>query len=304
MRRFDDEVVVITGAGRGLGRTYARLLAGLGARIVVNDNGSALAGDGSDTSVAQSVVDEIRAAGGEAVASTDSVATEAGGKAIIDAAMDSWGRIDALIHSAGNTRFDAFAEITHEAFRSIVEVHLMGAFNVTRPAFPLMARAGHGRVVLTGSIGGIYSMAGVAGYAVAKSGLIGLSNIIAIEGADHGIRSNLILPGALTRMAEGLDTSQYPPMEPEQVAPLVGYLSHRDCAVTGELYVSVAGRIARAFVAETPGVWRADWTVDSVADQIDAIRAPDGQWTLHPAQGAFGEHLARSFAMVGGKGDE
>lgn len=299
MRRFDDEVVVITGAGRGLGRAYALLLAGLGARIVVNDNGSALAGDGSDAGVAQGVVDEISALGGEAVACTESVATEEGGRAIVETAMDSWGRIDALVHSAGNTRFDPFAEITHEAFRSIVEVHLMGAFNVTRPAFPHMAGRGHGRVVLTGSIGGIYSMSGVAGYAVAKSGMIGLSNIIAIEGAEHGVKSNLILPGAVTRMAEGLDTSLYPPMEPEQVAPLVGYLAHRDCAVTGEIYASVAGRIARVFVAETPGVWRGEWTVDSVAEQIEAIRDPDGLWTLHPAEGAFGEHLARSFAMVG-----
>jgi NAD(P)-dependent dehydrogenase (short-subunit alcohol dehydrogenase family) len=305
-RRFDDRVVVITGAGRGLGRAYALLLAGLGARIVINDNGSALAGDGTDTGVAQSVVNEITGLGGEAVASTDSVATEAGGKAIIEAALDNWGRIDALIHSAGNTRFDPFAEMTHEAFRSIVEVHLMGAFNVARPAFPHMAKAGFGRVVLTGSIGGIYSMAGVAGYAVAKSGMIGLNNIIAIEGAEHGIKSNVILPGAVTRMAEGLDISQYPPMEPEMVAPVAGYLAHADCAVTGELYVSVAGRIARAFVAETPGVYRPDWTIDSIADNLAAIRDPAGQWTLHPAENAFAEHLTRSFAMVdaGPKGEE
>jgi NAD(P)-dependent dehydrogenase (short-subunit alcohol dehydrogenase family) len=296
--RFDGRVAVITGGGRGLGFSYARLLASRGARVVINDNGSALDGSGGDTSVAQQAVDQIIALGGDAIACTASVATPEGGRAIIEAALDSWGRIDVLIHNAGNTRFDSFAEITHDQFRSVVDVHLMGGFNVTHAAFPHMVKAGYGRIVLTGSIGGIYSMPQVIGYAVAKSGMIGLNNIIAIEGADHGIKSNIILPGAVTRMAEGIDTSQFPPMGPEKVAPVVCYLAHEDCAVSAELLIAVAGRVGRAYVAETEGIWRDDWSIDDVAANIDAIRDQSRGWILHPMQGAFGEHLARSFAMT------
>jgi NAD(P)-dependent dehydrogenase (short-subunit alcohol dehydrogenase family) len=297
-RRFDDRVVVITGAGRGLGREYALLLAARGARVVINDNGSALDGSGADVGIAQQVVEEIAAGGGEAVACTASVATPAGGRAIVDAALDTWGRIDVLIHNAGNTRFDAFAELTDEAFRSVLDVHLMGGFRVTRAAFPHMTRAGYGRVVLTGSIGGLYTMAQSAPYAVAKSGMIGLSNIIAIEGAAHGVKSNIILPGAVTRMAEGLDTSQYPPMTPDMVAPVVGYLAHEDCAVTAELFVAMAGRVGRAYVSETRGVYRPDWTIDAVAEDIAAIRDPADGFTFHPAEGGFVAHLTESFAMA------
>lgn len=296
--RFDGRVAVITGAGRGLGREYALLLAARGARVVINDNGSSMAGDGSDVGVAQQVVDEIVAAGGEAIACTDSVATPEGGKAIVQAALDTWGRIDVLIHNAGNSRFDPLDQITSDQFRSVVDVHLLGGFNVCQPAFVAMVKAGYGRVVLTGSIGGFYTMAQTAPYAVSKSGMIGLNNIIAVEGAAHGIKSNIILPGALTRMAEGLDTSQYPPMPPAMVAPVVGYLAHEDCTVTAELYASVAGRVARIYVSETQGVYKPDWTIESVAENLAAIRDPAEGWTLHPAEGAFVEHLTRSFQMV------
>jgi len=274
-RRFDGRVIAITGAGRGLGFEYARLLAARGARIVINDNGSALDGSGGDSSVAQQAVDRIKAEGGEAVACTASVATPEGGKAIIEAALDSWGRIDGLIHNAGNTRFDNFAEITAEEFRSVVDVHLMGAFHVTHAAFPHMVRAGFGRVVLTGSIGGLYTMPQTVGYSVSKSGMIGLSNLIALEGA-------------------------YPPMTPDMVAPVVGYLVHEDCAVTAELYVAMAGRVARAYVSETRGVYRPDWTIDAVAENLDAIRAPEDGFVFHPAEGGFFAHMTESFAMARG----
>ncbi|MCB2077957.1 MAG: SDR family NAD(P)-dependent oxidoreductase [Novosphingobium sp.] len=297
-RRFDGRVAVITGSGRGLGFEYARLLAGKGAKIVINDNGSSLDGSGGDVSVAQQAVDRIVADGGEAIACTESVATPEGGEAIVQAALDQWGRIDILIHNAGNTRFDDFIDISTEAFRSVVDVHLLGAFHVTRPAFPHMVKAGYGRVVLTGSIGGLYTMPRTVPYAVAKSGMIGLNNTIAIEGGDHGIRSNIILPGAVTRMAEGLDTSQYPPMTPDMVAPVVGYLAHEDCAVTAELYVAMSGRVARAYVAETHGAFRPEWTIDDVAENLDAIRDPADGFVFHPAENGFVEHLQKSFAMV------
>jgi len=298
-RRFDNRVAVITGSGRGLGFEYARLLAGLGAKIVINDNGSALDGSGADTSVAQQAADAIKAEGGEAVACAASVASPEGGAAIIQTALDTWGRIDVLIHNAGNTRFDPLAEITNKAFRALIDVHMLGAFNVVRPAFPAMLAAGYGRVVLTGSIGGIYTMPQTVHYAMAKSSMIGLSNAIAIEGGEQGIKSNVILPGAVTRMAEGIDTSQFPPMTADMVAPMVGYLAHEDCAVTAELYAAVAGRMARVYVTETHGVYKPDWSIDAVAENLAAIRDPSHNFTFHPAEGGFGEHLGQSFGMIG-----
>jgi NAD(P)-dependent dehydrogenase (short-subunit alcohol dehydrogenase family) len=296
-RRFDGRVAVITGSGRGLGRAYAELLAAKGARVLVNDNGSALAGGGSDSGPAHEVVAAIKATGGEAVACTESVTTPQGGEAIIEAALDSFGRIDVLIHNAGNSLFAPLAEISYEDFRTSIDIHLLGGFHVVRPAFPRMLAAGYGRVVLTGSIGGLYTMPATVNYAVAKSGMIGLNNAISIEGADHNVRSNIILPGASTRMAEGIDTANFPPMGPELVAPVVGWLAHESCNVSGEMYISMAGRVARAFIAESEGVYRPDWTIDEVAENIDAIRDETRQW-IFPQQTGFADHMARSFEMA------
>src|SRR5882762_9010315 len=270
--RFDDRVAVVTGAGRGLGRAYAHLLASKGAKVVVNDNGGTLTGDSANVGHAQDVVDEITAAGGEAVACTESVATPEGGKAIVQAALDSYGRIDVLVQNAGNVRRGSLKEMAYEDFESVVDVHLRGAFHVVRPAFPLMCDAGYGRILLTSSIGGLYGNHEVANYAVAKAGVIGLSNVAAIEGAAHGVKSNVIVPAAVTRMAEGIDTSAYPPMGPELVAPAVGWLAHESCSVTGEMFIALAGRLARAFIAETPGVYRPSWTIEAVGEHLDAIR--------------------------------
>jgi NAD(P)-dependent dehydrogenase (short-subunit alcohol dehydrogenase family) len=306
-RRFDGRVAVITGAGRGLGREYALLLASKGAKIVVNDLGGTMAGDGADAGPAETVVKEIRAAGGEAVASTDSVATFEGGKAIVQKAIDRYGRIDILIHNAGNVRYGSLEDIDPADFHAVVDVHLMGAFNVVRNAFPHMAKAGYGRVVLTSSIGGLYSIPNGVPYAVSKSGMIGINNIVALEGADKNIKSNIILPGAVTRMADGLDISQYPPMGPDLVAPVVAWLAHESCSVTGELYTSMAGRVSRAFIAESVGVYRPHWSIDDVAENIDGIRdpgtVPDKMWILPPVPTGFMDHLSRSFdiARNGGK---
>jgi NAD(P)-dependent dehydrogenase (short-subunit alcohol dehydrogenase family) len=297
-RRFDERVVVITGAGRGLGREYALLLASKGARIVVNDPGSAMSGDGADVGVAEQVVREIVAAGGEAIASTASVATPDGGKAIVDAALDRFGRIDVLIPNAGNVRYGALDAISHEDFKAVIDVHLMGAFNVVRPAFPAMVKAGYGRIVLTGSIGGLYGTHNVVNYGMSKAGMIGLNNVVAIEGAAHNILSNIIAPGAVTRMADGLDISQYPPMGPDLVAPVVGWLAHESCSISGEILISVAGRVARAFIAETEGIFRPHWTIDDVADNLDAIRDTGRQWHLPPLPSGYFDHLSRSFEMA------
>jgi NAD(P)-dependent dehydrogenase (short-subunit alcohol dehydrogenase family) len=296
--RFDDRVAVITGGGRGLGRAYALLLASKGAKVVVNDPGVSLTGDGVDAGPAEEVVREIKSAGGEAVSCTDSVATPEGGKAIIQAALDHYGRIDILIHNAGNVRRGSLKEMTYEDFESVLDVHLRGAFHVVRPAFPIMCKAKYGRVVLTSSIGGLYGNQLVVNYSVAKAGMIGLSNVVAIEGAAEGVKCNIIVPAAVTRMAEGLDTSAYPPMGPELVAPVVGWLAHEACSITGEMLISAAGRVARAFIAESRGVYRPSWSIEEVAEQLAAIRDSGAPLIFPPAPSGHVDHLRYSFAMT------
>jgi NAD(P)-dependent dehydrogenase (short-subunit alcohol dehydrogenase family) len=298
--RFDERVAVITGAGRGLGRSYALLLASKGAKVVVNDPGSSIKGDGVDGAPAEQVVKEIKAAGGDAVVCTESVATPQGGKAIIQAALDHYGRIDVLIHNAGNVRYGSLKEISYEDFDAVLDVHLRGAFHVVRPAFPLMCKQRYGRVVLTSSIGGLYGNQNGVNYGVSKAGIIGLSNVVALEGAAEGVTCNVIVPGAVTRMAEGLDTSVYPPMQPELVAPVVAFLAHESCSISGEMLIAVAGRVARAYVAETPGTYRASWTIDQVREQLGAIRTSEAPLVFPVLPFGFGAHLGFSFELARG----
>jgi NAD(P)-dependent dehydrogenase (short-subunit alcohol dehydrogenase family) len=299
--RFDGKVAVVTGGGRGLGRSYAMLLASRGAKVVVNDPGSGLTGDGTDAGPADDVVREIVAAGGQAVASTDSVSTPAGGKAIIDAALDAYGRIDILIHNAGIVRRASLKEMSYEDFDAVLDVHLRGAFHVVRPVFPIMCDAGYGRIVLTSSIGGLYGNHDVANYAAAKAGMIGLSNVVALEGAADGVACNVIVPAAVTRMAEGIDTSAYPPMGPEFVAPVVGWLAHEKCSVTGEVFIALAGRVARAVIAESPGVQRPAWTVEDVGGHLDAIRNIEAPLVFPVVPDGHGQHIRYSFSMAAQK---
>ncbi|OBB91820.1 SDR family NAD(P)-dependent oxidoreductase [Mycobacterium sp. 852002-30065_SCH5024008] len=299
--RFDDRVAVVTGAGRGLGREYALLLAARGAKVVVNDTGGALTGAGADAGPAHDVVSEIRAAGGDAVACTESVTTPQGGQAIIQAALDNYGRIDVLIHNAGNVRRGSLKEMSYEDFDAVIDVHLRGAFHVARPAFPLMSDARYGRIVLTSSIGGLYGNHGVANYAAAKAGLLGLSNVVALEGAADGVLCNVIVPSAVTRMAEGLDISAYPPMGTELVAPVVGLLAHESCPVTGEILVAIAGRVARAVIAETPGVHRSSWSIEDVAEQIDAVRYLAAPLVFPVVPDGHGDHIRYSFGTAARK---
>lgn len=301
---FDGRVAVITGAGRGLGRAYALLMAARGCKVVVNDLGGAIRGDGPDTSadisVAQSVVDEIVAAGGEAIANTDSVATPEGGKAIIQAALGAWGRIDALIHNAGNVRYGTIRDISYEDFRSVLDVHLMGAFHVVQAAFGPMCDANFGRIVLTSSIGGIYGNSRCVNYGMSKSAMIGLNNVAALEGEPFDVKSNVIVPSAVTRMAEGIDTSQYPPMDPELVAPVVAWLAHESCTVTGEMIASIAGRVSRMFIAETKGVYRPSWTIEDVAAACKSVhdKGPENDQILDFGLHGHIDHISYSFAMT------
>ena len=294
--RFDDRVAVITGAGRGLGRAYALLLAARGARVVVDDTGGSLEGRGGDASPADEVVREIQAAGGEAVACSESVSTPAGGRAIVEAALDRYGRIDVLVHNAGIVRAAPLAEMRPEDFDAVLDVHLRGAFHVVRAAFPPMCQGGYGRIVLTSSIGGLYGNHDQASYGAAKAGVIGLSNVVALEGAARGVRCNVVVPGAVTRMAAGLDTSAFPPMSPEMVAPVVAWLAHESCSISGEMLISIAGRVARAFIAESQGVYRETWSPEEVGRSIDAIRSTDTPFIA--GDDAHASHIRYSFEMA------
>jgi NAD(P)-dependent dehydrogenase (short-subunit alcohol dehydrogenase family) len=298
--RFDGRVAVITGGGRGLGRAYALLLASRGAKVVVNDPGVSMTGEATDEGPADEVVGAIRKAGGEAVADTNSVATPEGGAAIVQTALDSFGRIDILIHSAGNVRKALIKDITYEDFESVLDVHLRGAFHVVKVAHPLMCEQGYGRIVLTGSINGLYGKKLSLNYGTAKAGLIGLSHTAAIEGTECGVTSNVLAPVAVTRMSAGIDTSQFPPMEPDMVAPMAAWLAHESCSVSGEILIAAGGRMARAFVAESPGVYQREWTIEQVAAEIDAIRAADAPLVFAPVPQGELDHLLYGFGMARG----
>ena len=294
--RFDGRIAVITGAGRGLGRSYALLLASRGCKIVVNDNGSATRGDDVIANPADDVVAEIKAAGADAVACAESVATPEGSAAIIQSAIDKWGRIDILIHNAGNVRYGMITDLSIEDFNAVTDVHFKGGFYLAKAALPHMIAAKYGRVILTSSCSGLYGSQTTVNYGMSKAGLMGLNNVIALEGGAHGIQSNTIIPAAVTRMADGLDTSSYPPLEPELVAPMVAWLAHESCPASGEHFIAGGGRMARAFTTETKGAYRAHWTPEHVAADIDTIRNPEGErWTFPPYPSGMTDHLGDSF---------
>lgn len=296
--RFDDRVAVITGAGRGLGRAYALLLAARGARIVVNDNGVGRDGEGGHAGPAQRVVDEIGQAGGQAIAVTDSMASPEGAESIIEAAMKQYGRLDILIHSAGINRALPLRDMTWKDFSATLGVHLHGAFHLVHAAMPIMCDAGYGRIVMTSSIAGLYSQRNLSAYAAAKAGLIGLSHTIAHEGAPYGVTCNAIIPSARTRLSEGRDTSSFPDtMTPETVAPTIAWLVHENCKATGQIYVMLAGRVAKAFVAETVGVFRERWTIEQVAAEFPEIESTKNLKVFPPYPNGFMDHLDYSFKM-------
>lgn len=294
--RFDGRVAVITGAGRGLGRAYALLLAARGCKVVVNDNGGSMRGDEIIANPADEVVAEIKAAGGEAISCGTSVGSKESAQEIVQTALDAYGRIDILIHNAGNVRYGKIAELSLEDFTSVTDVHLKGGFFLVQAAWPHMEKAGYGRIILTSSISGIYGSTPSVNYGMSKAGLIGLNNVAALEGAEHNIKSNCIVPNAMTRMADGLDTSQYPPLTPEQVAPMVGWLAHESCSVSGELMVAGGGRMGRIFWTESKGTWQPEWTVEDVAAKLDDIRETGGErWTFPVLPFGFGAHLGETF---------
>ena len=273
---YDGKVAVITGAGGGLGRQHALLLAERGALVVVNDLGGNVEGTGADASAAQKVVDEIRAAGGEAVANHDSVSTPDGGEAIIQTAVDAYGRVDIVINNAGILRDKTFHNMTPDLVDSVIEVHLKGAFNVTRPAWIRMREQKYGRIISTSSAAGIFGNFGQANYGAAKMGLVGFTRVLAAEGAKYNIRANAIAPLALTRMTENLMGSLGEKLDPSLVTPIVAWLAHEDCDVSGEIYSVGGGRVARVFIGETQGFFKPGLTLEDVRDNWSQIRNTDG----------------------------
>ena len=279
---FEDRAVIVTGAGGGLGRSYALELARRGAQVLVNDLGGALDGSGGSSKPADRVVDEIQAIGGIAAASYDSVATSTGGRCIVESCLDAFGRLDTVIHNAGNLRYAPFDELGDEDVEAIVGTHLLGAFHVSRPAFRSMRAAGGGRFVFTSSGAGLFGNARQAPYTAAKAGVLGLMNAVAIEGEPHGIRANCVLPVAHTRMAEGTDTSQIRPQDLARMAgldrlgntlgadfvtPLVVFLASDECEITQQAFSAAWGRYARVFVGATSG-WYGPRDAPAAAEDV------------------------------------
>jgi NAD(P)-dependent dehydrogenase (short-subunit alcohol dehydrogenase family) len=273
---FDGKVAIITGAGGGLGRSHALELARRGALIVANDLGGSVDGTGSGTTAAQAVVDEIAAAGGEAVANYDSVATPQGGRSIVQTAIDSWGRVDIIINNAGILRDASFKNMDPDKVNAVLDVHLRGAFNVTQPAWEHMRNQNYGRIVNTSSGAGVFGNFGQANYGAAKMGLVGLTRVLAVEGAKNNIKVNAIAPVAKTRMTEELFGEAMDKLSPELITPIVTYLTHEDCPVSGEVYSVGGGRVARVFVGVTPGFVDPELSAESVRDHFAEIRDEAG----------------------------
>jgi NAD(P)-dependent dehydrogenase (short-subunit alcohol dehydrogenase family) len=276
--RFNDRAAIVTGAGGGLGRTYALELARRGAKVVVNDLGGRPDGTGKSQNMADTVVEEIRKEGGEAVANYDSVATPETGQAIVNTALESFGRIDIVVNNAGILRDRTFAKLTPEELGFVLDVHLKGAFYVTQPAFLKMKEQGYGRLVFTSSAAGVFGNFGQTNYGAAKMGLVGLSNVLAIEGQKYNIRANVISPIARTRLTEELLGPLADALDPELVTPLVVYLCSEGCELSHEVLSVGGGRFSRAFVGLTPGWFAGKGArpkAEDVRDQIDVIRNTD-----------------------------
>ncbi len=273
---YDGKVAIITGAGGGLGRSHALELAKRGARIVVNDLGGSVSGDGSDKGAAQKVVEEIEALGGEAVANTDSVSTPEGGAAVVQSAVDAFGTVDIVINNAGILRDKTFHNLTPDLLTAVIDVHLLGAFYVTQPAWLIMREKGYGRVINTSSNSGILGNFGQSNYGAAKMGLVGFTRVLANEGRKYNIKANAIAPVAKTRMTEELLGAFGDKLAAEEVTPTVCYLAHEDCPVTGEIYSVAGGSVSRFFIGLTPGYYKNGHTVEDVRDNFDLIRNEEG----------------------------
>lgn len=304
--RFDGRVAVVTGAGRGLGRAHALLLAARGAKVVVNDLGGTKEGEGSDVGPANDVVAEIIAAGGVAVADTNNVGAEEGCHSLVDTALREFGRIDIVVNNAGISRFATFPDADAENLELTLDVHLRGTWHTTRAAWPYLVEQGYGRVVTTTSTG-MFGLADNLAYATAKGALIGFTRSLSIAAAPHGIRVNCIAPNAITRPSTSaakpnitttrVDDARVRAMQTDLVSPMVAYLAHEDCQVNGEILVAGAHRFARWFLAVTPGYRSAaDMpTIEEIAEHWDEINDQTGYYvpaSLNDWVSKFMAHLS------------
>jgi NAD(P)-dependent dehydrogenase (short-subunit alcohol dehydrogenase family) len=267
--RFDGRVVIVTGAGRGIGRAHAAVLAARGAHVVVNDLGAELEGGGLDRSVAAGVVAEIEAAGGVALADGSDVASPDGAEALVESALERFGRLDAVVNNAGIIRWSGFPESDADELESHLAVHVVGSYNVSRAAWPQMAAQGYGRILMTTS-SAIFGAPQLLSYGAAKGGVVGLARALAAQGAEHGILVNVISPLAFTRMmasagvgAEDEVARQTPP---ELVSEVAAYLLHESCTDTGQIYAAGGGRVALVFLGETYGFQDHALTAEAVRD--------------------------------------
>ncbi|MDH3192975.1 MAG: SDR family oxidoreductase [Acidimicrobiia bacterium] len=275
---FDNRVAVVTGAGGGLGRTYALEFARRGARVVVNDLGGSVDGSGGSEMAADAVVAEIEASGGEAVANYDSVSTPDGGANIVQTTIDAFGQVDILVNNAGILRDTSFAKMTTEQIDAVLDVHLKGAFYVSQPAFAMMKERGYGRIINTSSPSGLFGNFGQVNYGAAKAGLMGMASVMAIEGAKYNIKVNTIAPVAKTRMTEDLLGPLADMVHPEQVTPLVVYLASETCTLTHQVFSVGGGRYARIFLGVNDGWFAGKDVVPTVEDihaNLDTIQNID-----------------------------
>lgn len=294
--RFDGRVAIVTGAGAGLGRTYALSLATRGAKVVVNDLGGARDGSGSSTSAADTVVEEIKKAGGEAVANYDSVATVDGGENIVKTAVDTFGKIDIVINNAGILRDKSFVKMTEEEWDLVLAVHLKGAYCVTQPAFKIMKENGYGRIINTASGAGLYGNFGQSNYCAAKMGVVGLMNNIAIEGAKYNIKCNTIAPIAASRLTEDImPPDLFKKLQPEFITPLVLYLVSEENQATKMIFNCAAGWFSRTEILCAPGVCIGDGKreipVEEIRDNWDKIISLDDARQVN--------NVGESFAFLG-----
>jgi len=276
--RYDGRVAVITGAGGGLGRAHALLLASRGAKVVVNDLGGSVDGQGGSHTMAQKVVDEIRAAGGEATADYNSVSTPESAQGIIKTALDAYGKIDILINNAGILRDKSFKNMSPEFLDPVMDVHFEGTFWTTHAAWEHMRNQNYGRIVNTSSAAGIFGNFGQTNYGAAKMAIVGFTNVLKEEGSKNNIKANVLAPGAKTRMTEDLlgPMAANINMDPALVAPIVAYLCHESCRVTGEIYSAAAGRVGRVFIGACQGFYKADLNLEDIRDNIEKIRDTNG----------------------------
>lgn len=288
--RFDGRVAIVTGAGGGLGRTYALDLARRGAQVVVNDLGGKQDGTGASHNMADEVVKEITDAGGKAAANYDSVAEPEGGENVVKTAIDHFGKVDIVVNNAGVLRDKSFVKMAPEDFNVVLSVHLKGAYHVTQPAFRHMKENGYGRLVFAASAAGLFGNFGQSNYGAAKMGMVGLSNVLAQEGAKYNIKSNVIAPVARTRMTEDLLGPLADSLDPECVTPLITYLASEQCELTHEIFSVGGGRFARVFVGLTPG-WnagpKAKVSAEELRDHMAQVRDTEG----YTIPGSLGDEM-------------